>query len=655
MGALLETSPVVTADTDFPELVVEVNFLFGPSASGGGWCDISRFVSQGNTTRGRRYETDRFESGTLNLTLRVDPRQFPGRLFDQEWAAGPFYPYLKPMRAIRVSAVWSGVYYPVWYGYVTSWGSVTTAADSCMETSVTARDAFLRLEQIKLPSSAWALEVQKDDPSLWFRLGETDTARVTDSSDGGNYGIYDNVDQGVEGLVVNDSDAAISVESGGDQRVVIQNPSLIAGFPFTVSAMVSTTAQPDGVRNPVIFHGRSNLTQNGPRMGIIVGLTSGSAIGFIDDGAGNQRNQKTDTPICDGRPHHLMWVATNSSTYLMYLDGVLQTSAATTGGTGTPSYFGTSPNGYTIGNMTDVTWGDFGFDGVIDEVCVWDGLSLDADRAAAHSLAALDGWDGDDSGARAERFLDAIGWPETLRDIDTGISVLGPASWSSGSSALSVLQAWADTELGAFFIGKSGEITWRSRHYPLLDANATTSQATFGDAAGDALQYLARGFSMPRDENLLRNPVTASRTNGVSVTVRDTANIEEFGDRTWALPNSEDQLDSAIRDRALWGLAKFKDPKTRLESMMLAPRKTTAMWPEALGRELGDRITIERTPLDTGDETTFDQIIERIEHQFAPKFWETKVVGSPVDPNVGDYLILDDAVFGLLDTGLLAY
>jgi hypothetical protein len=29
--------------------------------------------------------------------------------------------------------------------------------------------------------------------------------------------------------------------------------------------------------------------------------------------------------------------------------------------------------------------------------------------------------------------------------------------------------------------------------------------------------------------------------------------------------------------------------------------------------------------------------------------------GAPVDPNVGDYLILDDTTYGLLDTALLAY
>ena len=35
--------------------------------------------------------------------------------------------------------------------------------------------------------------------------------------------------------------------------------------------------------------------------------------------------------------------------------------------------------------------------------------------------------------------------------------------------------------------------------------------------------------------------------------------------------------------------------------------------------------------------------------------WKTVFRGSPVDPNVGSYMINDDVALGLLDSGLLAY
>ena len=90
--------------------------------------------------------------------------------------------------------------------------------------------------------------------------------------------------------------------------------------------------------------------------------------------------------------------------------------------------------------------------------------------------------------------------------------------------------------------------------------------------------------------------------------------------------------------------------------MRITPRRdATNLWPQVLGREIGERVTVKRTPLGLNSEIVVDQIIEGIQHQFAPKQWATTFRGSPVDPGVNDYLILDNATYGLLDTGLLAY
>ncbi len=91
--------------------------------------------------------------------------------------------------------------------------------------------------------------------------------------------------------------------------------------------------------------------------------------------------------------------------------------------------------------------------------------------------------------------------------------------------------------------------------------------------------------------------------------------------------------------------------------MTLLPRTDpTNLWPQALGRLIGDRVTVKRTPLGLNAETSLDFIIDGIEHSFGiGPVWTTTFAGSPVDPNVGSYLILDDAVYGLLDTAEMAY
>jgi hypothetical protein len=162
-------------------------------------------------------------------------------------------------------------------------------------------------------------------------------------------------------------------------------------------------------------------------------------------------------------------------------------------------------------------------------------------------------------------------------------------------------------------------------------------------------------IDLTRDEVLLRNPVSASRAGGVSVTVKDEELVEKYGDRTYAMTATQDRDDATVRDRAMWGLARWKELGSRLVSMTITPTSEPLLWPQVLGRGLGDRITVERTPLGQGAQIATDQIIERIEHTFTRNTWVTKFSGSPVDPNVGRYLILDDATYGLLDSGLLAY
>lgn len=637
----------------------------GPNATDGTWVSLVPYLAAGRTARGRNYELDTFEAGTMTLTLKSDTR-----LFDPDNTAGTYYGKLLPMRQVRVLAQWAGMWYPVFRGYIQTWGN-TTPSDKLFVTTVVAKDAFALLEQRKLPSSAWALEIVKDNPSAWFRLGESDTVRVTDSSPNGNYGVYDNCQQGAQGLVVNDADGAAQFAHSLEERVVIQNPNLITGYPFAVSAMVKIDGtQPAGGKYLfTALMAPPSASTNFLHVLVDTGVltsTPGLLVLSLHDGT-NYAYVWSSIRIDDGLPHHVVVVAgsSNRTSWSIYVDGV---DVTIRGGGTNPSWPGQPPNGYVVGNFTDLLQGDYGFGtnnsdgsvhdrGTIDEVCVWNGTAPAADRIAAHALAALTGWADDDTGTRVSRFLDRIGWPSDLRDIDTGASVLGPASWSAGTSALSVLQSWAQTELGAFFIGRSGEIVWRSRHYPLLNLAATRSTATFGDGhAGETLMY-DNDLELDRDETLIRNPVLASRTNGVTVSVRDD-NLADtvYGDRTWASPATEDKDDASVRDRAMWLLGRYKNLSTRVKQLRISPRRDpNNLWPQVLGREIGDRITVQRTPLGTGDTNTYEQIIERVEHEFSVSYWRTSWTCSPTDPNVGSYLILDDATQGLLDSALLAY
>ncbi len=653
------------ATADFPNLIVEWLPGQGATATNGTWIDITDFVRGVKITRGRQYEIDQFQAGQLDLDMVATTR-----VFDPENSAGTYFGQLVPMRQVRVTSNWSGTTYSMFRGYITDFGQ-TIVEDKVFASSWTARDAFVRLEQQKLPSSAWALEVRQDNPTLWFRLGETATLRISDSSDGGNYGLFGGVSQGVQGLVVNDADGAIEVDHSPDARCNIQTTP-ITGYPFTISAMFKI----DGT-DPASFHaifagfvGPPAATF--PRVELSIpnvgyGFGDQTITTTVSDGT-NVRATHGATIVTDGDPHHVAVVYSSASSVAIYLDGVAETITSSTTGTGSPTW--PTPLYWAIGNYPDIqaSLGSFGFGnglgpsgtiadatkGTLDEFCVWNGVALSSTQVATHATAALTGWDGDYTGSRVSRFLDAISWPASLRSIQTGISVLQAADWSAGSSALSVMQAWADTELSQFFVDRDGNIVWRSRHYPYLNSRAVTSQASFVD--GHTNGTLADNILMTRDEALIRNPVQATRAKGVSVAASDTTFVAKYGDRTWSAPGSQDQQDAVVRDRAIWLLGRYKELGTRLASLELFPRRNPAtLWPLALGLDIGDRITVKRQPLGLNNVINVDQIIESVEHQGSPMSWTTKFTGSPVDPGVNTFLILDDATYGKLDTGVLAY
>lgn len=654
----------LTLTADFPEVALEWMPDGKPNDVDGTWESLTPYLAGGTCKRGRKYELDRFVAGTMTFTLKVDPNRdgVPGRIFDREYAAGIYYGKLRSMKQVRLRVWWEGVWYPVWRGYVVSWGTVVKDGALWVST-VQCRDAFERLERIRLPSSAWALLVQKQNPSAWFRLGESDTNRVTDSSPNGNYGVYDNVTQGVQGLVPNDADGACEWpdnDEAQDMRVTIQNPTLISGYPFTISALVQVRGDTDngtvivhaayvaGSTTQVLQIAVSNATVNGAAGRVVFGVYNGVSF----------RDITSALIVSDNKPHHIVAVARSASDFAIYIDGS-KAEVTVYPGSGSATWPGTFPSGYSIGNLPndyDSASLNYAMRGVIDEVVFWN-AALSADTIAALSFAALDGWSDEQSGARVARFLDAIAWPADLREIEDGISVLQAASWSSGASALSVMQTWADTELGAFFPSPDGKLVWRSRHYPLLDVHATQAQANFGDATSTApIKYLRDQCALVTDENLVRNPIIASRRNGVTVTVADDELVaNETGDRTHSLPQSEDLYDAVIRDRAVWALNRWKREKTRLAGMTVDLRSNIAQLPTLFTLDMGYRINVEQNPDPDTDPISVDQIVESLTHTFAPKQWRIGIEGSPPDPNVGSYLILDDEAAGLLDTGLMAY
>ena len=99
--------------------------------------DVSNQVNLVQTRRGRNPLSDEFQNGSL--TLRIVDQNGD---FNPENPTGPYANLLTPMRKIQISASYSGVTYPIFSGFITSY--VNTQPKDATEvayTTITAVDA----------------------------------------------------------------------------------------------------------------------------------------------------------------------------------------------------------------------------------------------------------------------------------------------------------------------------------------------------------------------------------------------------------------------------------------------------------------------------------------------------------------------------------
>jgi hypothetical protein len=104
--------------------------------------DVSDQVNLVKTNRGRSAIADQFQTGTM--TLRIVDQNGD---FNPQNTSGPYYELLTPMKKVQITATYSGVTYPIFSGFITSY--VNTQPKDATEvayTTIQAVDAY-RLAQ----------------------------------------------------------------------------------------------------------------------------------------------------------------------------------------------------------------------------------------------------------------------------------------------------------------------------------------------------------------------------------------------------------------------------------------------------------------------------------------------------------------------------
>jgi hypothetical protein len=298
------------------------------------------------------------------------------------------------------------------------------------------------------------------------------------------------------------------------------------------------------------------------------------------------------------------------------------------------------------------------FTGYVD---TWEGSYL-APQYAETVLTATDGFkvlaaydraeqatavgQGELSGVRVTRLLDAAGWPAEKRVIDAGTATL--TGTKLAGTALAELQLVAETESGDLLIDPEGNVTFLQAYSVALSPRGAESQATFGDdPTGSELRYA--DVTLAYDDESLVNIAQISREGGAVQTARNDASVQRYLPHAYARTDMLFSTDTAAAALAGDVVDAFGTPRVRFTQLVLRPqRDPIRLFPQCLGRRIGDRITIIRRPPGGGSAIQQDVTVRGIDHQMDGETWTTTFTLSATYRD--DVFVLDSPTLGLLDT-----
>jgi hypothetical protein len=256
------------------------------------------------------------------------------------------------------------------------------------------------------------------------------------------------------------------------------------------------------------------------------------------------------------------------------------------------------------------------------------------------------------SGARINAVLDRpeVAWPEELREIDPGNSIMLDVDVAEGTGTLEYLQLVSASEFGDIFIGKAGRIIFRERN-----AVPNVPDLTFSDELADASEIQFADVNIVFGSENLFNRISLENADlfPEEAFAEDENSQIVFGPRTFQQSGLLVQEPEQLQFLADFLLARFKEPQYRFEAVtVVLDTLSIENQDRVLDLEIGDIVNVRFQPSD------IPPAIEQL----------VRVIGISHDWNAANknitfalerldfaIFILDNPVLGVLDQDRLAY
>ena len=251
------------------------------------------------------------------------------------------------------------------------------------------------------------------------------------------------------------------------------------------------------------------------------------------------------------------------------------------------------------------------------------------------------------TGARINNLLDAISWPNSMRDVDPGLTTV-QVDPGTARTALQACQTVETTEYGAFYVDASGSFVFQDRN--LTASSVAATPVVFNDN-GTAIDYFNAVWVT--NDTLVYNEANITATGLAVQTASDAASIAKYFLHSYNQQNLLMQTTATALDYARAYVASRAETSVRCDEIQLDlyTANYDAGIIAALDLDYFDPVTI-TTNQPGGTTLTKTLQVFGKSMEITPNSWRVKM--TTLEPII-DGLILDSVLWGQLNLGVLSY
>lgn len=606
----------------YPTAIVEIAFSSGPYVASPTWVDVSSYVREITTRRGRSDPFQDFGSGSATIIL--DNRD---RRFDPLNAAGPYYGQLTPRKQIRVRAVTTSsplVTQDVFRGYVSGWPVTITEAGFDSTVTVECFDALGLLAMEEIPDDLADNYIRSLSPRHYWPLTDPIDPTTYQTAELADYGsnpqpltFYN------DGTTRRTANAEGLAEGLPDTSVLVAETFFIEGWSFYQPGIPATATTITAWYVQGLSEDNWQILNYGLSHEVQVGYTPGVGFDILEIGTYSgtaQRVYRGTINLDVTIPHHLAIVTNSDSTLsAAYIDGIPVTMSL-----------------YSFDPAFPITVNEnyVGSSGKKQQAAMWSRALTTTEIQTIYRLSR--NILSETSAARMSRIMSFTSFPGSqVSPPSSPVATVG-AFTTGGPSIASELEVISDSEGGNLYVTKNGTVKMTSRQ-DFAAGNSLTSQATIGTTGitiGTTLNYQI-------DAELMRNQLAIGYSGNGSIEITDSTSVSTYGVSGGSITTQlVSQEDAESLGNFIVGFT--KEPSVAITPVEVNVSAVAADWDTILSLELLDRYTLTVQPK-TGASFTMPQLIQSIDHRVMPGQWSTTLNGSRLftNPFILDSSLLD--------------